>query len=115
MSTSNITLHFDGLSTEEISSISKLLETEAIINNESSTTTRMSNELISAAFILGVINATPPLIKAITELITDIRRNKYFTIKLVLDNGETTVEGAATPERIAALATALNKLRTDKK
>jgi hypothetical protein len=108
---STTTLELHGLTAEDIARCEAAFGVSAQVARTIPVPTRATVELFSAAFLLGVINATPALIKAISDMLADLRRARYFTMKVTLDDGKTVIEGAVSPERISELSTTLNRLR----
>ena len=70
---------------------------------ETSPPSRDASAFLSAAFVLGVLNATPAIVNALTDLLARMRQDKYFTFRLTSFDDRVHIEGAATPERILEL------------
>lgn len=104
-------LEVAGLSRDDAARLAELLGVQPSIDNVGPLATRSAGELVSAAFILGVLNALPALTAPVTEFLTKLREQKYIKFKLSLDGGETFVEGAATPENIEALSKTLKRIK----
>lgn len=107
-----VSLQITGISRTDIEHL------EATISIRSASTTSSQNsglrsgvELLSAAFIIGIANATPGIVKALTDLLSEIRRSKYVTFKLTSADGKSLIEGSATPERINQLTAILEHQR----
>ncbi len=116
MTTQQVKFDVQGLSRDDLSRLTNVLGAQPDMHDDrAALTARGEHDLLTATFIIGLMNATPALIKALGELISDIRKTRYFTIKVTLDDGKTLVEGAATPRQLTALAAALKKLREDDK
>jgi hypothetical protein len=104
-------MEFTGISADDVTELQKVLGVEPEPQKDGEQPPhRMGSELLSAAFILGILNAAPALITAVADVLLRMRESKYFTLKLVLDD-KTIVEGAATPDRIATLTASMEQIR----
>jgi len=104
-------LDITGLSDADAAQLARLLGVESSVAPIEQATTRTAGELVSAAFILGVLNALPALTAPITDFLSKLREQKYIKFKFSLDGGETFVEGSGTAENIETLARTMKQLQ----
>lgn len=104
-------LEITGLSDTDASRLASLLGVDSSIVPINQSATRSAGELVSAAFILGVLNALPALTSPLTDFLSKLREQKYIKFKFSLDGGETFVEGAGSAENIETLAKTMQRLQ----
>ncbi len=97
-----------GITALDIDSLHNILGKNVPIT-QNNPTTRSGIELLSAAFFLGLLKVTPALIKAITDLLSEIRKTKYVTFKISNSDGSKVIEGVISKEKINALKIELEK------
>lgn len=71
---------------------------------------RSGIEILSAAFILGILKVTPDILKAILELIREANKTKHISIKLASDDGRIVIEGLASKGKLEELTEEFNKM-----
>ena len=112
LSSSQAMLSFHGLTESESHSIATALGDSA--ENLSLTAlpnTRSGEVLLSAAFLIAAVKTTPAILKALTEMLVELRKSRYFTVKLQLSNGSS-LEGTVSPDRIQSLIQHLDQLNS---
>lgn len=105
-------LEIVGLSGQDAARLADLLGIVPAVGPIGRSTTRSAGELVSAAFILGVLNALPALATPVTDFLTKLREQRYVKFKFSVDGGETFVEGSGTPDNIERLAQTLRQLQS---
>jgi hypothetical protein len=106
----NLQIELQGIDKSDINNFQRVLGSEIDFEQSIQRNTRADPSLLSVGFILAVLKLTPPLIKELTNLLTEIRNHKYFTIKMKLDDGNILIEGSVSQKKIIKLSGLLNTI-----
>ncbi len=97
-----VKLELHGLSKKELKLFSEVFGNEKPVS-VLTPQTRSANELVSAAFVLGLLQITPALINSLVNLMNNLRTSRHYTFKLTSPDGSKEITGSATPEKIEQL------------
>lgn len=102
-----------GVSKSNIASLKDILGGDIhVVQNKPDTRTGI--ELLSAAFVIGVLKVSPPLIKAITDFLSEIRKSKHVSFKVSSKDGSKIIEGTVSKETLNELKEELEKFIGEK-
>lgn len=102
MQSKSLKVEIKGISTKNTEELKEILGSEIELSL-SSPSTRLGGELLSVAFLLGVMQATPSIINAITNFLSEKKKEMYITFRVTSEDGKVLVEGSATEERLESI------------